>query len=207
MQAHYTDTFRDSVMSVLGAPPDPAPLQPEVIEVVSGDGFRREKIKYQVSPGDWAYAYLLIPDKLHTPTPAIYVHHRQGGNNWAVGKSEMVGLAGDKDYALALELVQRGYIAFAPDALGFEDRRSPESDGEQYDLAYNFHQLALRLLRGETLLKKVLWDISRGSITWKRAPKSTAVIWALSGTAMAEKWRSGQRHSNRVSGQRWRIAA
>ncbi len=161
MQAQHTDTFRESVLSVLGAPPDPAPLQPEVLEVVAGDGFRREKIKYQVSPNEWAYAYLLIPGTLRTPLPAIYIHHRRA-DSWAVGKSEAVGLAGDKDYALALELVQRGYIAFAPDALGFEERRAPDSDGDKYDQAYNFHQLALRLLRGETLLKKVVWDVSRG---------------------------------------------
>lgn len=161
MQAQHTDTFRESVLSVLGAPPDPAPLMPEVIETVAEEGFRREKIKYQVSLNEWAYAYLLIPDTARTPAPIVYVHHRRT-DNYAVGKSEAVGLAGDKDYAVALELVQRGYITFAPDALGFEDRRAPESDGDKYDLAYNFHQLALRLLRGETLLKKVIWDVSRG---------------------------------------------
>ncbi len=161
IQAQFTDTFRESVSSVLGAPPDPAPLQPEVLEVVAGDGFRREKIKYQVSPNDWAYAYLLIPDVLKTAAPAIFVHHRRGAS-WKVAKSEAAGISGDKDYALALELVKRGYVTFAPDALGYEERRSADSDGDQYDSAYNFHQLALRLLRGETLLKKVVWDVSRG---------------------------------------------
>ncbi|MHB8625675.1 MAG: dienelactone hydrolase family protein [Aggregatilineales bacterium] len=161
MQAQFTDTFRASVLSVLGAPPDLAPLLPEVIEVVPGDGFRREKVKYQVSSGDWAFAYLLIPNKLSAATPTVYVHHRRA-ESLALGKSEAVGLDGDKNYALALELVQRGYVVFAPDALGFEDRRAPDSSGEDYDREYVFHQLALRLLRGETLLKKVLWDVSRG---------------------------------------------
>jgi dienelactone hydrolase len=79
-----------------------------------------------------------------------------------LGKSEIVGLGGDKNHAIGMELVQRGYIVFAPDALGFGERRSPESDGDAFDLAYSFHQLALRLLRGESLLRKVLWDVSRG---------------------------------------------
>ncbi len=161
MQVQHTDTFREAVLSVLGAPPDPAPLQPEIVEVVAQEGFRREKIKYQVSPNDWAYAYLLIPDALKTPVPAIYVHHRRGAD-WTLGKSEAAGLSGDPDYALALELVKRGYVAFAPDALGYEERRSPDSDGEKYDAAWNFNQLGVRLLRGETLLKKVVWDVSRG---------------------------------------------
>src|SRR5579871_1382582 len=134
MQVHLTDTFRESISSVLGAPPDPAPLQPEVLDVVIGNGFRREHIKYQVSPGDWGYAYLLVPNNLRTAAPAIYAHHRHA-NNFKVGKSEIVGLAGDKEHAIGLELVKRGYIVFAPDAIGFEERRSPESNGDSYDQA------------------------------------------------------------------------
>lgn len=161
MQAHYADTFKSSVLSVLGAPPDPAPLQPEVLDIVAGDGFRREHIKYQVSPGDYSYAYLLIPLNLRTSAPVVYVHHRHD-NNFKLGKAEVVGLGGYKEHAIAVELAKRGYIVFAPDAIGFGERRSPNSDDDSSDLAYSFHQLALRLLRGETLLKKVLWDIGRG---------------------------------------------
>lgn len=161
MQAHHADTFRASVASVLGAPPDPAPLQPQLLDVVTEPGFRREHIKYQVSPGDWGYAYLLIPDNAHTPAPVIYCHHRHD-NLFTLGKAELVGLDGDKNYAIGPELVRRGYVVFAPDMIGFGERRSPNSDGPTFDLAYSFHQFALRLLRGETLLKKVLWDVSRG---------------------------------------------
>jgi len=161
MQAHHADTFRASVTSVLGAPPDPAPLQPEVLDTVNESGFRREHIKYQVSPGDWGYAYLLIPDNVKMPAPVVYCHHRHD-YLFNLGKAELVGLDGDKHYAIGLDLVKRGYVVFAPDMLGFGERRSPKSDGPTFDLAYSFHQFALRLLRGETLLEKVLWDISRG---------------------------------------------
>ncbi len=161
MQAHHADTFRESIVSVLGAPPDPAPLHPEVLDVTSDGGFRREHIKYQVSPGDWSYAYLLVPNGLISPAPVVYCHHRFPGT-YKMGKAEIVGLEGDKDQAIGLELVQRGYIVFAPDALSYGERRSPVSSGDQFDQAYNYHQLVLRLLRGETLLRKVLWDISRG---------------------------------------------
>lgn len=160
MQAQHTDAFRESVLSVLGAPPDPTPLAAEIQGTIHLRGLRREKVRYAVSPNEFAYAYLLIPDGAKN-APVIYVHHRRS-ENWTVGKSETVGLAGSRDYALALDLAERGYITFAPDALGFEDRRSPDTTGAEYDQAYNFHQLALRLLRGETLLKKVLWDVSRG---------------------------------------------
>jgi dienelactone hydrolase len=161
MQAQRTDTFRESIVSVLGAPPDPAPMHPEVLDVVAGKDFRREHIKFQVSPGDWSYAYLLVPDHVGAPAPVVYCHHRRTVD-YKIGKAEIVGLGGDKEQAIGLELVRRGYVVFAPDALGFGERRPPESDGDQFDLAYNYHQLALRLLRGETLLRKVLWDVSRG---------------------------------------------
>ena len=132
---------------------------PQVLDVAACPGYRQEHIKYQVSPGDWSYAYLLIPDNLRSAAPAIYAHHRY---NFKLGKAEIVGMGGDKDQAIGIELVKRGYIVFAPDAIGFGERRSPDSDGDTYDLAYSFHQLALRLLRGETLLKKILWDVSKG---------------------------------------------
>jgi hypothetical protein len=161
MQAQRADTFRESIVSVLGAPPDPAPLHPEVLDADADEGFRREHIKFQVSPGDWSYAYLLIPNRLGAPAPVVYCHHRRT-KNYKVGKAEIVGLGGDREQAVGLELIKRGYVVFAPDALGFGERRPPDTDNADFDLAYNYHQLALRLLRGETLLRKVLWDVSRG---------------------------------------------
>ncbi len=161
MQAHQTGTFRASIVSVLGAPPDPCPLEPQVLDVAPCDGYRREHIKYQLSPGDWGYAYLLVPNNLTTAAPAIFVQHRHE-NRFKIGKTEVVGMAGDPSHAIGLELVKRGYVVFAPDSLGFGERRSPDSDGDGFDLAYGFQQLSLRLLRGETLLRKVIWDVSRG---------------------------------------------
>ncbi|HLY25316.1 MAG TPA: dienelactone hydrolase family protein [Aggregatilineales bacterium] len=161
MQAHQTGTFRSSIVSVLGAPPDPCPLEPQIIEVAQCEGYRREHVKYQVSPGDWGYAYLLVPNDLTSAVPAVVVLHRHE-NRFKIGKDEIVGITGDPSHAIGLELVRRGYVVFAPDALGFGERRSAESDGDGYDLAYSFNQLALRLLRGETLLRKAIWDISRG---------------------------------------------
>src|SRR5262249_52479923 len=161
MQPHQTGTFRASIVSVLGAPPDPCPLEPQVLEVAQCDGYRREHVKYQVNPGDWGFAYLLIPNNLTAGAPTIFVQHRHE-NRFKIGKDEVVGIEGEPSQAIGLELVKRGYVVFAPDALGFGERRSPKSDGDGYDLAYSFHQLALRLLRGETLLRKVIWDVSRG---------------------------------------------
>ncbi len=155
------EPLRESIKSVLGAPPDPAPLNPQVLEVVQEDGYRREKIKYQVEPGDWAYAYLLIPDGLAKPAPAVFCHH-QHHRQWHLGKSEVVGLAGDPDQATALELARLGYVAFAPDAIAFEERRPRQNDSVEANFFNNFFEFAKRLIRGETLLMKILSDMSRG---------------------------------------------
>ena len=153
----HRDAYHESLKSVLGAPPDPAPLNAEVINVEELATYTREKIRYQLHPGDWGYAYLLRPHNATLPLPTIYCHHRHN-QDWTLGKSEVVGLAGDPDEAFGKELVERGYNVFVPDALSFEDRR-PNADAGADS---NFRELAVRLLRGETLLKKVIWDVQRG---------------------------------------------
>lgn len=160
-QTTITDTLRQSVISVLGAPPDPAPLLPQVLDVTAETGYRREHIRYQVSPNDWGYAYLLLPDRIQTAVPVIYCHHANLGD-FRVGKDEVVGLAGDRRHAIGPELARMGFAVFAPDAIGYGERRSAHSDGHSYDAAYTQHQHALLLLRGETLLRKIIWDVSKG---------------------------------------------
>jgi dienelactone hydrolase len=188
MQAHHTDAFRQSIASVLGAPPDSSPLAAEVLEVEAQAGYRQERVRYQVSPGDYSYAYLLIPDNIRQPAPAVYIHHR---HNFKQSKREVVGLEGDPNYALGLELARFGLIIFAPDMLGYGERRSPESlkDGadDSADLSYKFQQLSLRLLRGETLLKKVLWDVSRGVDYLETRPEIAKAFIGVMGVGFGGK--------------------
>jgi dienelactone hydrolase len=158
IQAH-----RESIKAVLGAPPDHAPLVPETIGIDDMGGYRREKIKYQIAPREWGAAYLLIPNDVERPAPAVFCHHRHN-RDWRIGKSEVVGMAGDTSHAIGLELVQRGYIVFAPDAVSFEDRAALgiNHDDPLDAFLQNYAELSVRLLRGETLLKKVIWDANRG---------------------------------------------
>ncbi|PJF41356.1 MAG: hypothetical protein CUN55_11830 [Phototrophicales bacterium] len=158
MQAH-----RDALRAILGAPPDRAPLNPRILETADMETYRREKITYQLSPNEWGFAYLLIPHNITTPAPVVFCHHRHN-RDWRIGKSEIVGLAGNSSGSIGLELVERGYIVFAPDAISFEDRapKNINFDDPLEPYIHNFSELAVRLLRGETLLKKVIWDVSRG---------------------------------------------
>jgi dienelactone hydrolase len=70
-----------------------------------------------------------------------------------LGKSEVVGLTGDPDQAYAAELAMSGYITFAPDAIGFEERNWSEGTSQAA-----YFELTSRLVGGRTLLAKVLHD-------------------------------------------------
>jgi len=71
-----------------------------------------------------------------------------------LGKSEVVGLVGNPDQAYGAELAERGYVVMAPDALAFEERNWSAIEGQA-----EYYELASRLVRGQTLLGKVLHDV------------------------------------------------
>jgi dienelactone hydrolase len=66
----------------------------------------------------------------------------------------VVGLAGNPDQAYGAELAKRGYVVMAPDALAFEERNWSAPGGHA-----EYYELASRLVRGQTLLRKVLHDV------------------------------------------------
>ena len=112
---------RAKLLELLGPFPEKVALQPTILERVDRDGYFREKIEYSVECGERIKAYLLIPNALDRPAPAVFCHHQHAGA-FHLGKSEVVGLDGDSDQAYAVELAQRGYVTFAPDAIAFEER-------------------------------------------------------------------------------------
>ena len=75
-------------------------------------------------------AWLLIPDRLPGPAskaPAVLCLHQ----TIAIGKDEPVGLGQNRELAYARELVERGYIALAPDYPNFGEYKV-----NVYDLGY-----------------------------------------------------------------------
>jgi dienelactone hydrolase len=147
---------RSKFLSLLGEMPVKVELTLNVVEEVDCGAFIRKKISYASEIGETIPAFLCIPKNVTIPIPAVYCFH-QHADNWLLGKSEVVGLAGLPDQAYAKELAERGYVTLAPDAICFEERAEVDDPVE-----YHAYQLYTRLMSGQTLLGKVLFDISAG---------------------------------------------
>lgn len=116
-----------------------------------------EWVTYETEPGDVVPAIVLIPRRRTPPLPAVFCHHQHAGQ-YDLGKSEVVGLAGNPQQAYAAELCARGYVTLAPDTIGFEERGHPNLSGAEYE-RFLAHEL---LLKGFTLQGKMVWDVMRG---------------------------------------------
>ncbi|HTM79150.1 MAG TPA: alpha/beta fold hydrolase [Devosia sp.] len=147
---------RDKLIELMGPLPERAPLDAVVLETVQCEGYVRELVEYGGDPGERIRAYFLLPDNRQGPVPLLFAHHQHNAE-FAIGKSEVVGLAGHPDQAYAAELAQRGYAVIAPDAIAFEDRNWSTPSGYA-----EYFELVSRLVQGKTLLAKILSDVSLG---------------------------------------------
>jgi dienelactone hydrolase len=147
----------------LSLPPNTIPF--ETRAVVKEHDYDRLQITYDNEEHDRIPAFLLIPHGAG-PFPALLVHH-QHNSQWYLGKSEVCGLAGDPLQAFGPALARHGIVVLAPDALCFEDRRAhrsgiaPAPDPDA-DWQHHYNALCYRLLRGDTLMRRVLADAARG---------------------------------------------
>lgn len=141
----------DELLKLLGPFPEKTELNAEVLEEIDCGIYIRQKVAYNAEANDRITAYLCLPKNATVNTPVIFCHH-QHNRQFNLGKSEVMGLMGNPDQAYAKELAEKGYITFAPDAIAFEER---QGGGEYFELA-------TRLVKGKTLMAKVIHDVSIG---------------------------------------------
>jgi len=144
-----------------GFPKEKIELESEVIDREKLEGYTREKIIFESEPSVSVPAYLLIPDGLSSPAPAVIALHGHGP-----GKIIPCGIApdeesrklieeGERDYAV--QAVKRGYVAIVPDMRSFGERMR-ESDVEA-GRRNSCEASAMRaLMLGKTLIGERVWD-------------------------------------------------
>lgn len=154
--------LRKEISDFLGFSLPKTPMPFTTQSVSEEPGYRRLLITYAGEEGDPIPAYLLLPNG-DGPFAAVLVHHQHHGQRH-FGKSEVVGLVGDPLQAFGPALASRGIAVLAPDSICFEDRRrnrkGTEPD-EDADVEQHYNEMCYRLLRGDTLMRKVLDDSAR----------------------------------------------
>jgi len=109
-----------SMSEVMGKLPAPEVRVPLAVRIESREaamGYTRIKLSYQSEPGDRVPAWLLVPDGLKGPAPAMLCLHP----THPLGKGIVCGMGGQESRHYAHELAQAGFVCLAPDYPSFGD--------------------------------------------------------------------------------------
>jgi len=145
----------DTIQKILGEPTDLRVPKPEVQtlgEEQLADHTRRH-IRIRSEPDDQIPAWLLVPKDIRPGErrPAMICLHQ----TVAQGKDEPAGIKGDPELAFAVQLVRRGFVCIAPDAIGFGERIPPGTAPYHDSIAF------YRRHRRWSFMGKMIWDVSR----------------------------------------------
>jgi dienelactone hydrolase len=103
---------KDILNKIIGPFPEKTPLNPKIMGVVQKEGFRIEKVIYESMPDFYVTGCLFIPDGIVGKRPAII---QCSGHSFPSFK------APDKQ-KMIYNLVRKGFIVFATDAIGQGER-------------------------------------------------------------------------------------
>lgn len=130
----FQEIARSKILELLAYRPPIVEPKAQILERINCEGYVREKILFATSPTTIVPAYVLIPNNLKEPAPAVVDLHSHGGM-FLFGKEKVIDLAPnhpamvtyhEKNYSgrpTATELVKRGFVVISIDAFGFGERR------------------------------------------------------------------------------------
>jgi cephalosporin-C deacetylase-like acetyl esterase len=148
-----------------GFPATRAAMQARVLETKKFEGYRREKIIFQSRNNLSVFGYLLLPENTSGPVPAIVCLPGHGR-----GSDDIVGIAENGQqrenkggYArdFALQVVERGYVAFAMEQLAFGCRRDDAARKKGAGQSSCQPAAGAALLFGQTMIGWRVWDTMR----------------------------------------------
>jgi len=145
--APWKASLRAKLSEILNVPRDARPPVAEIAERVAAAGHSRELVLLRTASGTLPI-YVLRPDGPGPFRPALAMHGHGAGVRPIIGAAEG---AEEHDQverhntAFGLSLVERGFLVFAPEALGFGSRREAD-DAALGPLASSCRQASLDLL-------------------------------------------------------------
>ncbi len=165
------------------APPAPEDYSYEVLAEKQREGYKAQKIAFNINKWERVLAYLLVPDTKAPDRPAILLLHDHGAH-FTIGKEKMVKPFGVDSLTLADaddwvrkcydgvyvgdELAKRGYVVLSTDALFWGDRTPspmPYDPSERNKLLYDRQQaLASNMMQmGTSWGAWITWDDIRSA--------------------------------------------
>jgi dienelactone hydrolase len=136
------------------------------------EGFTRRLGRIETEPAWWMEFWLLRPER-DGPFPlavAPHGHEARGHDTYAgaVGNDEQRRQRiAERDADVAVQAVQRGFLAVAPNMRGFADNLIPDVN-ERHDARGCRSELIHALLSGRTVIGERVWDLER-LIDWATA--------------------------------------
>lgn len=147
----YAPSARAALWSLLGDMPPVFTPAATITRREPREGYVVESLAFDNGAGATVYGYLLLPETIAKPAPAVLYHHAHGGK-YDVGKDELwrdAGIGMTRGEAL----VRAGFVVLAVDAYGFNQRQTQGAAGERERGA------ATEL----TLFKQFVWE---GKTLW-----------------------------------------
>lgn len=144
--------------------------QVHILSKITEEGYERWHIKYLVDENEYCYAYLLVPANMQegAKLPVVICPHP----TTEIGKDKVVGIypgpattiaeqISRENRMYALDIVKKGYIAFAPDRAGYGERQLL-SDGNYEAQTAAFQNYLTEKHLGFTLTGKNVYDLKIG---------------------------------------------
>lgn len=125
---------REKLEEMLAFKPQSLPLNTIFLDTIKRQGYTQYLVKYNLNSLQETEAFLLIPDNLQAPAPAVIALHDHGGFYY-FGKEKHTSIEDSpqilKDYIHNLyegrpyadELAKRGFIVLCPDAMYFGSQK------------------------------------------------------------------------------------
>lgn len=161
-QADWTKQRAD-IQATLGQlfaniPPVPANVAVTTLSKEHRNGYTLEKFTFFNGVDATVPGYLLIPDGLTKPAPAVLYHHYHGGE-YGQGKNELFKTNWVNGEGPGEGLVKQGYVVLCIDAYCFGERQGkgpggPTEKGKDEELSW----AKINLLKGRSLFGMMIHD-------------------------------------------------